>query len=266
MDSAYRLRHRHRTEIEENPTKSRLQVDWLQQHRSYRRIWTPVAALRADTLTLAGFLRGLDESGLEPRTSENLERLGIDDPILATGDDWHAVSDRCMNLCWRLAQFSRELDRFVEREGGLWLLADAESELRAADAMYRLNLHLPTGEADTSVLRICLDAAPSGELDPFEEALVTDERWPIFRDLWIWWVRDYVDEGGRLERGSAEHPLARPNDSGPSGIARVATGDEQSDCGRWLQAGEDFIELIDQDWFRVADWYRPVPSAGTAVP
>lgn len=48
MDSAYRLRHRHRLHAEREPHASRLGIDWLAQHRSYRRIWTPVMALRND--------------------------------------------------------------------------------------------------------------------------------------------------------------------------------------------------------------------------
>lgn len=257
MDSAYRLRHRHRTEIERNPTASRLGIDWLEQHRSYRRIWSPVTALRADTLTLAAYLQDAGEAGKLPRTQANLEEHGPDHPSLLAGDEWHAISDRCMNLCWRLAQFTWDLDRFVEREGGLWLLADAEAELQAADAMYRLNLHLPFGETDESVLRLFLTAAQDHELDPFDEALITDARWPVFRDVWIDWVQDYVGtDAPRSSRPGAEHPLSRQKDSGPSGIVRVTDGTEQSECGLWLHAGEDFIQLIDEDWYRVADWYR----------
>src|SRR5262245_54154479 len=47
-DSAYRLRHRHRTEAEREPQDNRLGIDWLEQHRSYRRIWTPVSGMSND--------------------------------------------------------------------------------------------------------------------------------------------------------------------------------------------------------------------------
>lgn len=276
MDSAYRLRHRHRTAIEENPATTALRVDWLAQHRSYRRIWTPVTGLRADILVLAAYLREVAEAGQVPRTPRLLQaaaeagdtEAGKQTPV--DQDMWHHLGDRISNLCWYTARFSSELHRFVEEQGGLWLLADAASEVRAADAIFRLELHLPLGETDYSWLRTLLAETPHQELDGFEDRLLKTEAWPILRDQFIAWTQelvdageartDVVDEAGQLKPiewdetaalEDADATMATPASFVPSAPPTPAT-----ECGRWLKAGEDFIALIDDDWYRVADWYR----------
>ncbi len=258
MDSAYRLRHRHRTEAERSPRDSALKIDWLEQHRSYRRVWTPVTAMRNDVIVLAGLLADAQAAGRLPRTADALAEHGPDSDLLLDRDDWHPISDRCSTLCWQLAIFRRELNAFVEREGGLWLLASAEAEIAAADAMFRLRLHGPFGEVDESVLGVLLESVVGQELDPFEEALLSDKkRWPIFRDSWVAWVQRAVDEGLLGGSESAAALLREPEDpQSRTGLTRSTTTVPNSECGRWLRAGEDFIELIDEDWYRVADWYR----------
>ena len=67
MDSAYRLRHRHRTETEREPPDSRLRIDWLAQHRSYRRIWAPIVALRNDLIVLVNYLHDIAAAGQVPK-------------------------------------------------------------------------------------------------------------------------------------------------------------------------------------------------------
>src|SRR5436190_11330073 len=57
MDSAYRLRHRHRTEAERQPPDSRLKIDWYEQHRRYGRLWTPLTGIRADLFVLIEWIR-----------------------------------------------------------------------------------------------------------------------------------------------------------------------------------------------------------------
>lgn len=279
MDSAYRLRHQHRTVIEENPTSSALQVDWLTQHRSYRRIWTPVTGLRADTLVLASYLREVSEAGQVPRTPRLLQEAAEAGDAEAAQqtpvdqDMWHHLGDRISNLCWYTARFSYELHRFVQEQGGLWLLADAESEVRAADAIYRLELHLPLGETDTSLLRTMLVETPHHELDGFEDRLLKTDAWPILRDQFIAWTQelvnagdartDLVDETGQLkplewdETAALEQTTAETAPSPiPASFVPGGPASPTTECGRWLQAGEDFIALIDDDWYRVADWYR----------
>jgi hypothetical protein len=253
MDSAYRLRHRHRAEADTDPTRSGIKIDWVEQHRSYNRIWTPVTALRADSLQLANRLRDISVGSLLLPTVAKVESHGDDKSLYVDPDDWHFVRERVMTLCWRLAQYSWEVEQFVQRDGGLWLLADPEAELQAADAIYRLGIFLPFGEADESVLRLMLTEARERELDPFEDLMLSDERWPIFRDVWLDWVQGYVNEDGG---GVGPVDNVRETTPGSRGIQKVTLGTERSDFGRWLAAGEEFILLIERDWNRVAGVYR----------
>jgi hypothetical protein len=205
-DSAYRLRHRHRTEAERSPEQSRLGIDWLEQHRSYRRIWTPLSGMRNDLAVLRSYLAADEE----------------DRPVIA---------DRLVNITWQWARFELALARFVSEQGGLWLLADADSEIAAADAIHQLQLNVPLGEADCSWLRTLLLDSPHEELDCFSDLLVAaGERRQELMGLWIAW-------GGCVE----------PDD-----------GD--CDCGyhAWQRAADRFIRLVDEDWYRIADWYRDI--------
>lgn len=179
-------------------------------------------------------------------------------------DTWHHISDRCSNLCYHAAKFHLERQRFIDREGGLWLLADSDAEVQAADAFYRMELHLPLGETDMSALAVLLADTPHEELDPFEERLVTTDAWPILRDLWIEWASEAVETGELPKEGQVEGYLVRTSaqdceeytTGDPSALRRASGPVSATECGRWLRAGEDFIALIDADWWRVADWYR----------
>lgn len=213
-DSAYRLRHRHRTATEHSPERSALGVDWLAQHRSYRRIWTPLSGMRNDLHMLRRYLA-------------------------AEGEDQPAIADRLANITWQWARFLAALQSFIHEQGGLWLLTDAESEIAAADAIYKLQFYVPLGETDCSWLRILLAETPHGELDGFGDRLIAaGERRKELMAAWIAWAscEDYS---------------------------------EPSDCAcslhAWFQAAEDFIRLIDRDWYQVADYYRALDIDPTGL-
>lgn len=203
-DSAFRLRHRHRTEAERSPEQSGLGINWLEQHRSYRRIWTPVSGMRSDLVVLRQYLAEEEE-------------------------DQPAIADRLVNISWHWARFCLALERFVKEQGGLWLLADADSEIAAAEAIYQLGLLAPLGETDNSWLRTLLAEAPHEELDGFGDLLIeAEERRRELMGLWLQWA------------------------SCPE------SDDSKCDCDlhAWFKTADDFIRLIDEDWYRVADWYR----------
>jgi hypothetical protein len=205
-DSAWRLRQRHREQGDRQPKQSSLGVDWLAQHRSYRRIWTPVSGMRADVVVLVAYLRAEQE----------------DQPVIA---------DRLCTISWHYTRFLLELEAFVEREGGLWLLSDPDEEVAAADAIYRIGLHVPLGEADNSWLRTLLLDTPHQELEGFSDALVAaGERRQELMPAWVGWAS----------------------------ACAVALDEPHAGCElhSWLGACDDFIRLIDEDWGRVADWYR----------
>ena len=148
-------------------------------------------------------------------------------------------------MTWRLAQFSTSLDEFVEREGGLWILADARSEIQAADAMYRLQYHLPFGEADVSWARLLLKRSEQHELDAYVDELMTaGEQRREFMAVWVDWAWAAV---------IAEDPVGLEGETPPPD---AAAPEPRTECGRWLASAAEFIALIDDDWYRVADWYR----------
>jgi hypothetical protein len=202
-DSAYRLRHRHRSEAERSPEQTRLGVDWLEQHRSYRRIWTPISGMCNDIAVLREYLA-------------------------AGSPDQLAIADRLVNISWHWARFELAVLRFVDDQGGLWLLADVETEIAVADAVYKLELSVPLGETDNSWLRTVLADTPHGELDGFGDLLIeAGERRRELMSLWVDWA------GCSTTNGSCDCQLHA-----------------------WIEAADTFIRLIDSDWYRVADWYR----------
>ena len=203
-DSAYRLRHRHRTEAERSPAKSRLGIDWLEQHRNYRRIWTPVSGMRNDLAVLREYFRADEE-------------------------DREAISDRLANVTWQWARFELARERFVREQGGLWLLADMDSEIAAAEAVYQLQLRTPLGETDSSWLRTLLLETPHEELDGFGDRLVAaGERRRELMGLWLTWAD----------------------------CSELDDADCVCEFHAWQRAADEFIRLIDEDWYAVADWYR----------
>jgi hypothetical protein len=203
-DSAYRLRHRHRTEAERSPEQSRLGIDWLEQHRSYRRIWTPLSGMRNDLDVLRRYLA-------------------------AEAEDQPAIADRLCNITYQWARFELALQRFIEAQGGLWLLADADSEIAAAEAIYKLQVYVPLGETDSSWLRTLLADSPHEELDSFGDLLVAaGERRRELMQVWLQWA----------------------------GCPEPEDGDCSCSLHTWLRTADEFIRLIDEDWYRVADFYR----------
>lgn len=275
MDSAYRLRHRHRTEAEHEPPDSRLKIDWYEQHRRYGRIWTPIVALRADLLVLVDWVREIRaDAAIQARTTPDVAPVVADDPEVAgevvheagivggvrvDAEWWRHFNERCAQMTWRLAQHSRELVAFVDHDGGLFLMADAESEVRAVDALYRVGIYLPFGEANVSWMRRLLADVPHQELDVFMECLFADEeRWPPNFRKWLSWAEELLDSGDITGAPDAVSPtlMAEREDEISMTITPAAAKEPTSMCGKWLMAAEELITLVEADWFRVADWYR----------
>ncbi len=214
-DSAWRRRQSHREQGERPPEQSALGVDWLAQHRSYRRIWTPVSGMRGDVVVLVGYLR-------------------------AEQEDQPAIADRLCTITWHYTAFLLELAAFVEREGGLWLLSDPDNEVAAADAIYRIGLHVPLGETDDSWLRTLLLDAPHQELEGFTDVLTeAGERRRELMAAWVEWAR------------TCDVDLDQPH--------------QRCELHAWLTACDDFIRLIDDDWYRVADWYRAATPTASGI-
>ncbi len=276
MDSAYRLRHRHRTEAERAPHESGLKIDWYEQHRRYGRLWTPIVALRADLLVMVDWMREIRaEAGSTPiapggeapvvvdgvgvSTAGDVAAAGVVYGVQVDAEWWRHFNERCAQMTWRLAQHSREFVAFVERDGGVFLMADAESEVRAVDALYRVGIYLPFGDANVSWFRRLLADVPHHELDVFMERLFADEaRWPPNYAKWLSWAEELLASGDIPSEPDAASPtlMAERDEAVPEAITRAAAVKPLSTCGQWLAAAEELITLIEADWFRVADWYR----------
>ncbi len=220
-DSVFRARREHEAQIPE-AAESRLRINWLERHEAYRRIWSPVVALRADLLILLGYLRKNREAGI------GLEEIDVESPV-----PWPDVADRAMNLLWRRAQFTRELNRFVDDYGGLWLLSDPNKETQVAEAIFQIGYHGPFGSADDSWLRLRLAEVAGGELDPFMDAV-------------------YADVVGTTSLRNLLHWTDQCN------CSLHSSSEPYTACGvhPWLTACNSYISLIDEDWDKVADWYR----------
>ncbi len=161
LNSVFEARMRH-TLARPEAVNSRLNVDWLARHEAYRRIWTPVSALRGDLLVLLKYLR--NEAG-------HFETV-----------------DRLMNILWRRAQFTRAIDRFIEDFGGLWLLSDPNKESLVAAAIRQIDVLAPGGENDDSWLRIQLAQAAENELDSFGDLIWRSEQGKEMTQLWLEWA------------------------------------------------------------------------------
>ena len=232
-------------------------------------------ALRADLLVLVDWMREiradaeaqaaatperatLVADSTDGSAADQVEEAGIVGGVRVDAEWWRHCNERCAQMTWRLAQHSRELVAFVERDGGLFLMADAESEVRAVDALYRVGIYLPFGDANVSWMRRLLADVPHQELDVFMERLLAEERWPRYYGRWLTWAEELLDSGDITEQPDAASPtlMAERGDDISMTITPAAVAEPASTCGNWLAASEELITLVEADWFRVADWYR----------
>jgi hypothetical protein len=224
-------------------------VGWIREIRA--------EALRANPAALGDVLV-VDTDTAAPDTIP--EEAGIVGGIRVDTEWWRHCNQRCAQMTWRLAQHSREWVAFVERDGGLFLMADAESEVRAVDALYRVGvLHLPFGDANVSWFRRLLADTPHQELDLFMARLLADdERWAPKLAKWLSWATELLDSGDITEDPDTASPtlMAERDDDVSLTITPAAATEPRSMCGMWLAAAEELITLVEADWFRVADWYR----------
>lgn len=221
LDSTFQARLNQDAQIPE-ATESRLKINWLARHEAYQRIWSPVSALRGDLVILLGYLRQNVAAGVE------LEQTTDQSPV-----PWPDIADRGMNLMWRRAQFTSAVERFTEDFGGLWLLSDPNQESRAAEAIHKLNAGGPGGDADDSWLRLRLTEAKNGELDDFMNVVYANEHGTEV-------LRMFLDWAARCKCSLDENAAPRTT----------------CNVHQWLAACDEYIDLISEDWDKVADYYR----------
>lgn len=220
------------------PTTSRLAVAWLERFEAYYRIWSPVTGLGGDLTAYRSTLLEKDRPyDREPGTD------GPDDP----GDTQeNQAKGYVVDALWHFTCYLVELQRFMSEYGGLWLLSDARAEQDLADAVYRVWWHSPNNERDDSYLRGLYDQA-KGELHQFYLLLNTDRIATATGMEWVEWA-DQCDCTWRL---GEEAPLERyPTHRHHPGIQ------QRCQLHALVTACNDYCALVDDDWKRVADWYR----------
>lgn len=203
-----------------HPADSRLAVQWVERFEAYYRVWTPAYALAADL-----------EAALEVYTHEPADHLPWD----AESDEPYVPAMEARGyarsaLYW-YTRFLLEVKRFVTTKGGLWLASSTETEEAISDAVYRIGWHNDFNEDDDSWLRRHLADSRREEIDHFTDLILAFPRGVRLHEHWQRLVHKGV------------------------GVPE----DERDGSQVWLtiRACHDYTRLIDEDWLRIADWYRP---------
>lgn len=205
-----------------HPADSRLAVQWVERFEAYYRIWTPVSGLAGDLLAAVSFYRQ------EP--SEHLPW----DPDSADPFDPVEYGQYYMTLALvHYTRFLVELRRFGSLHGGLWLLSDTETEQQTADAIYRIGWHNNMNEDDDSWLRRNLVDARHEENEHFVQLMASTTMGTHVHRKW-------------QEYGRSCHCQDAEHGDGPECQVHAT-----------IKACQDYMTLIDEDWLKIADWYRP---------
>ena len=232
-----------------HPSDSRLAVRWVERFEAYYRIWTPLSGLAADL-----------EAAIATYSHAPANHYPWDPDVPAHYDPIYQADNYAMQALYHYTCFQLERKRFISRHGGLWLASDAETEQHIADTVYRIGWLSPFTEEDDAWLRRHLADARWHETDHFLDTiqrLANGERllrgWvSLTRSAMTWLVStDQLPAPGRTLARNLWDPrqsLAAPPT--PEHLAAHPTG-------QTIRAATDYMDLIDQDWLRIADWYRP---------
>lgn len=205
-----------------HPADSRLAVQWVERFEAYYRIWTPVSGLEADL-----------RAAIQLSREEPADHVPWDPNSAEAFDPDEYVNMYLTNALCHYTRFRLELRRFEGRHGGLWLLSDADVEQQVADAIYRIGWHNNILEEDDAWLRRHLGDARHEEDDHFVHLLASTTTGTMIHRKWQAYGRTCTCQD--LEHGD-----------GP-----------QCQVHMTIAACDDYMRLIDEDWMRIADWYRP---------
>ncbi|MFB2556757.1 hypothetical protein [Herbiconiux liangxiaofengii] len=219
-----------RVEIEarRHPADSRLAVQWVERFEAYNRMWTPAWALAADLE--AALATYLEKPAPHPPWDPTLDQPF--DPI-------EQAQMYARSALYRLAHFELELKRFMSRYGGMWLLSDAEREVEISDVVYKITWHNNLTSEDESFLRRLLADSRHEEADHFIATLLSLSQGRRIEKKWQYLVRQAVGQS-----------------------------EEEKDLDQVRQtiaACHRYCELVDQEWLKIADWYRPGTSLTRGV-
>lgn len=204
-----------------HPADSRLAVQWVERFEAYYRIWTPAYALAADL-----------EAALATYLEEPAEHYPWDPNSAEAYDPIRQAQGYGHSALYRLTEFWLEVKRFKSKHGGLWLLSDAQVEADVSDAVYRIGWHNSLSDGDESFLRRHLADSRHEEAEHFWKVIQAFPDGLRINRLW----QDMIREGVGL------------------------TTDEQKSTSQVhlaIKACRDYCDIVDADWLRIADWYRP---------
>lgn len=204
-----------------HPADSRLAVAWVERFEAYFRIWTPVYALAADL-----------EAALDKYQDEPAEHLPWDPDSDDPYDPLHEAWGYARSALYRYTQFLLEIKRFMARHGGMWLFSDSKRETEISDMIYRIGWHNPINEENDSWLRRALATTQLEEAQPFYAQLNASTQGEMIHGIWQKFVRD------GHEVGVADH----------TGASQVHST---------IAACHEYVEALDEEWLRIADWYAP---------
>lgn len=223
---------RARVEMENkrHPADSRLTVQWVERFEAYNRIWTPVYALRANL-----------EAALDTYEEEAADHYPWDPSSDEPYDPIRQAHGYARSALYNYVQYLLELKRFKSLYGGLWLMSDAETEEAVSDAIYRIGWHNDINDEDESFLRRHLADVRHEEKEHFWQVVLSFSTGRKVMKQWH----------AMVEKGIG-----------------LRTTEERSESQVWLlmEACQEYCDLVDMDWHKIADWYQPAskPSPGVS--
>ena len=147
------------------------------------------------------------------------------DPVLqAQGYARHAL--------FRYARYLLELKRFVALKGGMWLFSDTDVEDKVSETVYRVGWNNPLNAEEDSWLRRQLADSRHEEQDHFVRIVLATSEGQKIHDIWQRFV------------GGCE-------------CTELEIGGEACQVHATIRATKEYCALIDADWVKIADWYRP---------
>jgi hypothetical protein len=229
---------RERREIRQ-PNESAMSVEWLRRFEAYYRLWTPISGLGHD---LTAYRSTMIEAG---RPWDR--RFGAEGPDDQGYSQEEQAEGYARFALYHYARYLWELRRFVNSFGGLWLLPDTETEQAVADAVYRINWHTVGNERSDSLLRTVIQETPNQELHGFLDQLASSEIGQTTHRMWQDWVATCECVWEPEELSDEECFPTRHRHAEISPTCQVHGTIEA--CGNYL-------DLVDQNWLKVADWYH----------
>jgi hypothetical protein len=223
----------------ESPEESAMPQVWMDRFAAYYRIWSPISGLGNDLTAYRSTL-------LEPDEVWD-RRFGTNAPADPGYSKDEQAEGHATFALYHWAHFHWQVRQFETLYGGQWLLSDAAAEQALADAVYRISWYAPWNERDESYLRTLIAETPGQELHGFIQRLRATDLGRTTEREWHDWTAT-CECAWLLGSGTENEyfPTSRRHD----GIS------SHCDLHNVVEACGDYLDLIDQDWKRLADWYH----------